>query len=71
MTHALFGTDDQNLTNTETAYSHKNTLILAQENATLARTNADNYAFFSMAAYWGRARWSTDPYHLIQGDGQL
>lgn len=71
MTHALYGTGDQKLTNGETAYGHKNTLIQAREDAAKARNNADNFAFFAMTAYFDRASWSTDPYNLEKGGGDL
>ena len=67
MTHALWHTSDHRLelTTGEPAYGHENTLRLAQENITMARTNADNFVMFAMAVYWHRGKWSTDPNNLV------
>lgn len=67
MTHAIFGTFDQTLSNGEVAYSHENTLRLALQDSNLARHNADNYALYALACYLSRTDWSTDPNNIQYG----
>ena len=61
MTHAVAGKLDKKLATGAAAYGHENTLKLAKENPRMARSNADNFAYFAIAAYFNSvdgARWS-------------
>ncbi|CUS11741.1 unnamed protein product [Tuber aestivum] len=75
LTHAWFVTDDHTVTNpatrgVEKAYSHRNALLLARENAVKARDNADNYKLFAIASYFDSSHWSVNPDQL-SGDREL
>ena len=74
MTHALYRTDDHNITvpvsstyplGLARAYSHENTLTLAQQDPVKAKDNADSYAYFAMAAFWSRSNWSINPNKIV------
>lgn len=62
MTHAVKGTVDWKTESGDKAYGEENTQILAGENPRKARNNADNYAYFAVAAYFEAkdgTQWST------------
>lgn len=63
MTHAVAGKLDKKLSSGQAAYGQENTLKLAKESPRVARGNADNYAYFAVAAYFSSlngAQWSTN-----------
>ena len=66
MSHAVLGTRDFLLRHGEAAGGHQNTLILALESASKARLNAENYAYYALAAFFSPdARISLDPDDLV------
>lgn len=67
MSHILLGTQDLRLRSTgDAAGGHAGSLALTRERPTRARVNAENFAYYALAAYWGpEARISLDPDELV------
>jgi len=67
LSHAIIGTRDFLLQDRENAAGgHSGSLALTRESPNKARQNAENFAYYALAAYFGPgARISLDPNNLV------